>query len=447
MIRSYQFRILSPSLGVPCIPSVVRVLRLLILGGVAFLSAQSLSVVATASVSASASALRLSNSVFSIKTAFAAAWQRQPEAQSFGAFQAAAQQRQSAAHSFTAAPATLGLSAKSDQINQNQGSREVEFGATVPLWWPGERARAGSLAQAEAVAVGARLQAAQLRTAGVVREAVWAWQRAQLDAALVQDRLRSAQALAADVAKRVAAGDLARADQHEADGNVAAAQGSVIDSKAALLAAVLQLRVLTGATPSSEHLSESEVTPKVDSSASAILSHAEVADYMARAEIAKRNTDLVKVQQDANPELSIVTSRDRAGFAEPYRQSLSIGLRVPFGSGARQRAKAAAATAEFLELEMQANAIRDRVAASIDIANQRLALMVLQQDNANKRAQLAKESRGFVDKALRAGEIDLPKRLAAEREVSDAASSAARAQIDVSAAVSALRQAMGLLPN
>lgn len=389
----------------------------------------------------------LSKTSFDIKTAFEAAWQRQPEAQSFRAFQAAAQERQSAADSFAAAPVALGLSAKSDQLNQNQGSREVEFGANVLLWWPGERARAGSLAQAEAAAVSARMHAAQLRTAGVVRDAVWAWQRARLDVALAQDRLLAAQTLAADVAKRVAAGDLARADQHQADGNVATLLSGAAESKAALLSAVLQLRVLTGAAPPSGKLTVTEAAPIVDASASAILAHAEVADYRARAEIAKRNTDLVKTQQDANPELSIATTRDRGGFAEPYRQSLTIGLRVPFGSGARQRAKAAVSSAEFLELEVQANAARDRVVAGIDLANQRLALMLQSQDHANKRAQLATETRGFIDKAFRAGEADLPKRLTAERDAADAASSAARAQIDVFAAVSALHQALGLLPN
>ncbi len=400
-------------------------------------------------VATTALAVAPSTASFNIKTAFEAAWQRQPEAKSFRAFQAAAQERQRAADSFTAAPVSLGLSTKSDQLNQNQGSREVELGVAVPLWWPGERTRAGSLAQAEAVAVSARLQAAQLRTAGVVRDAVWAWQRAQLDAALAQDRLQAAQVLAGDVAKRVAAGDLARADQHQADGNVAAAQSGAINSKSALLGAVLQLRLLTGVAPPVEQLNVTEATPtlEVSASASTLSAHAEVADYVARAEIAKRNTDLVKVQQEGSPELSIATTRDRGGFAEPYRQSLTVGVRLPFGSGARQRAKAAVASAEFLELDVQANAVRDRIAAGIDAANQRLALSQQQQDTAKKRVQLTNESRGFVDKAFRAGEADLPKRLAAEREAAEAASAAARAQIDVAAAVSALRQALGLLPN
>jgi cobalt-zinc-cadmium efflux system outer membrane protein len=45
------------------------------------------------------------------------------------------------------------------------------------------------------------------------------------------------------------------------------------------------------------------------------------------------------------------------------------------------------------------------------------------------------------------GETDLPTRLRVELEASDAERQAARARIELAAAVSALRQALGLLPE
>jgi hypothetical protein len=76
--------------------------------------------------------------------------------------------------------------------------------------------------------------AAQLRVAAAVREAWWNWQRARADAATAQGQLDNAQRIAADVGKRLKAGDLAQADQHQADGAVAAAQATVAQAQAAV---------------------------------------------------------------------------------------------------------------------------------------------------------------------------------------------------------------------
>ncbi|HOB94157.1 MAG TPA: transporter, partial [Aquabacterium sp.] len=64
-----------------------------------------------------------------------------------------------------------------------------------------------------------------------------------------------------------------------------------------------------------------------------------------------------------------------------------------------------------------------------------------------RRATLARETRGFVDKAFRLGESDLPGRLRVEREAAEADRQAARSRIDLAAAVSTWRQALGLLPQ
>ena len=66
---------------------------------------------------------------------------------------------------------------------------------------------------------------------------------------------------------------------------------------------------------------------------------------------------------------------------------------------------------------------------------------------AERRAQLARESRGFFDKSFRLGETDLPTRLRIEAEAADAERQAARARIELAAAISAWRQALGLLPQ
>ncbi|MFZ2650849.1 MAG: TolC family protein, partial [Burkholderiaceae bacterium] len=165
--------------------------------------------------------------VVTLKQAVDAAWQRQPEARSADARRQAADAQHAIAKSWTAEPLALELSARTDQLSGNHGGREYVAGVAAPLWLPGERGRAQALAQAEIGLVDTKLAAARWRLAGTVREAWWAAQRAALETVLVQARLVNAEQLAADVVRRVRAGDLSRADQLQAEGAVAAAQSAL----------------------------------------------------------------------------------------------------------------------------------------------------------------------------------------------------------------------------
>ena len=137
-----------------------------------------------------------------LRQIFDAAWARQPEALALQARRDAARAQQKAASAWTPAPAVAELSNKTDRLNRNQGSRELEVGVAVPLWLPGERSRSAALADAENTAVESRTAAAQLRVAASVREAWWAWQRAQIEADSARAQLDNSQRIAADVVNR-----------------------------------------------------------------------------------------------------------------------------------------------------------------------------------------------------------------------------------------------------
>ena len=385
-----------------------------------------------------------------LKRAFDAAWSRQPEAQSFAARQAAVAARRAVTESWTAEPATLELSTRTDQLNRGQGAREHVLGVAIPLWLPGERSRSAAVFDAESQSAVTRLAAAKLRIAATVRDAFWAWVRAREDLSLAQDRVSSARALAADVSRRVKAGDLARADQHQTDGQVAAAESALAESQAALTAAAQQLRALAGIAPMPGNNADipSEVLPSLPPSfADLDAAHPHVVDLVAQAEVARRIEALARVQKRAHPELLLSTTRERGISADPYQQSITLGVRVPFGSDARYRAKLAGANADALELESQTRLARERVLADLDAVHQRVVSAKLVTEATARRAQLARETRGFFDKSFRAGESDLPTRLRIELEAVEAERQAARTRIDYAAAISALRQALGLLPE
>lgn len=386
-----------------------------------------------------------------LKQAFDAAWSRQPEAQSLTARREAAEARRQSADSWTAEPPALEISAKTDQLNKNQGSREYVAGIALPLWLPGERSRTGALADAESKATASRALAAQLRTAATVREAWWAWQRARVEHALAQERLNGARQLVTDVARRVKAGDLAHSDQHQAEGAAATAEVALAEANTALATATQQLRALIGIIPGSQgaetHVAGEPASAVPADFAALDTTHPAVIELLDRAEVARRGAKLAEVQTRTNPELTLATTRDRGMFGDPYQQTVTVGIRFPFGSESRNRAKAGLARAEAIETEGQLQLERERLTADLDVARVRVESAQMQFAAAVKRAQLARESWGFFEKSFRLGESDLPTRLRIELEAAEAERQAARARIDMAAAVSLLRQTLGLLPE
>jgi len=411
-----------------------------------------LAVLSTGSLWAQSAQTTPGGAPVTLKQAFDAAWARQPESQSLATRRDAAEARRQSANRWTAEPPTLELSGKTDQINKNQGSREYLVGVALPLWLPGERDRTGALADAESRATDSRALAAQLRTAATVREAWWNWQRAHIEQALARERLSNAQRLAADVARRVKAGDLARADQHQADGAAASAEVGLAEAISLLATATQRLRALTGITPTIQNMNVSAVADEPLPAAAidfAALesSHPAVVELFDRAEVARRSVDLSRAQTRTNPELILATTRDRSAFGNAYQQTITVGVRIPFGSESRNRAKVSQASAEAMEAEGQLRLERERLIAELDAARVRIDSARTQLSAAEKRALLARESRSFFEKSFRMGETDLPTRLRIDLEAAEAERQSARIRIDLATAISALRQSLGLLPE
>ena len=402
---------------------------------------------AAGALSAQAQPAAAAASSLSLKQAFDAAWSRQPEALALAARRDAARAQSQAIQSWTPEPAALEWSNRTDRLSGNHGAREFQVGVAWPLWLPDERAHRATLAQAESRAVEGRAAAAQLRIAATVREAWWQWQRARIDADIARDQLDNTRRIATDVSRRLKAGDLARADQHQSDGAVAAAQSSVAQAQAAIATAGQQLRGSTGLVLATAGTADATAEPDIDAAATDLDGHAALLELIARAAVAESAAALAAAQVRANPELLLAATRDRGSFGDVYQHSLSVGLRIPFGGGARHDARSASARADALEAHAQLALERDHLIAAREAARSRVSAARDQLAAADRRAELARESRSFFDKSFRLGETDLPTRLRIEAEATDAQRQAARVRIELAAAISASRQALGLLPQ
>lgn len=377
----------------------------------------------------------------SLKELFSAAWERQPEARAIEARRQSAEAGRAASQRLTAEPAALEVQTKTGR--SGSGGREYEAAVAFPLWLPGERSRAASLADAQLGALDFRIRAAQLKLAGAVRDAWWALRRAEVELAAARDRLASAQQLAADVGRRVRAGDLARADQNQAESAVAQAESAVAEADSSRATAEGALRAFVLAVP----VTGAPAVPEPMPAGGDASEHPVVAEARSRALVARRTVDLTSTQRRANPELTVGASRESGGAGEPSVQSLIVGIRVPFGGGPRHDARVATARAEALEAEATADVEQNRVTSEAASARARLQASQTQVQAAERRARLAAETRGFYDKSFRLGESDLPTRLRVELEAADAQRALAKSRMEAAAAVSQLRQALGLLPE
>lgn len=389
-----------------------------------------------------------------LKSLYEIAWERQPESKSYQFRVDAALAKQKIASSYLASPASIEVAQKTDRTNSNQGASETIAGLGIPLWLWGERVSSIGLADAEYKRLLSQYLLIQLKVAAEVRDAYWSYKRSSVELDLSKSRLQNAKALSLDVEKRFRAGDLSRADLHQANGALANAEASLAEAQANFINAEQKVRSLLGVGMVEKSIKTgllnqpAEPIPKVPDNLSSLdFNLPVVAALLDQLEVAKKAVSLAKAQTRSTPELQLLTTRGRDVYGVPFQQSITLGIRIPFGSDSRYQNKLATTTAEMVEAESQLALERERALSNIESSALLVKTARLKADSSEKRAVLANETRSFFEKSFRFGETDLPTRLRIELEASDASRQAAVAKINYAVAISNLRQALGLLPE
>ena len=387
-----------------------------------------------------------SEPIQTLAQAYAAAWQRQPVVQALAERESALRARRSAADALTPEPPSLELGGRSDRLNNGRGAQEQEIGLILPLWLPGERHASQALADAEMGALGGRMAALRLQLAGEVRDAWWAWQLAGNEQALAAERVAAAGRLHDDVVRRVTAGDLSRADRHQAAGALATAEAQQAEAEIAFDAARFRLQALIGVLPAL--LKPVPETPFDETLAPEVAGqHPLLRELQAKGDVSRRSLELTRARSRNNLELAVSTRRERALAGDAMDQTWALALRIPLSSGPRNSARLAEANADLIESNLQFDRQGERLDSERTTAQTQLQSAQKLLAAAELRAQLAGENRRFFDKSFRLGETDLPTRLRIELEAFEADRQASRARINLAQRISAYRQVLGLLPE
>jgi len=369
-----------------------------------------------------------------------AAWQRTQAGAATQAQTLRAQAEREAAASLLAAPPALSLSQRSDRWQDNTGVREREIGVALPLWLPGQRAARQAAAEAELKSAAAGGDLARLRLAAQLRELAWSLAGLGAERGSLQAQQAYLQALAADVERRVRAGDLARTD-------LLAAQGERLANEAELLAAGQRLQAererwtaLTGLPADEVEAGEAQTAgPEIDQ-------HPQLAQLAQAAEAARRQLDATRRDLADAPELSLGYRNERDAYGQPGRGSVTVGLRIPLGTAQRNAPLRAAAQAALDQALAEQDRTRLELAAGLAIARGELQSATAQADMQRERARLLRERATLLDKSFRAGETALPELLLAVQAAAQADAALARHQAALGKARAGLLQASGVIP-
>lgn len=377
-----------------------------------------------------------------LRAALDAAWQRAVAARESEGQRKRAEAGQTAASSYWAAPPSLELAVRNDRLMTDVGEREITVGVAWPLLLPGQRTARSKVADGEVMLADDSLAAAQLRVAGEVREAAWSLAEQYAEVVLAEATVRTLEAIADDVDRRVRAGDLARVDAlaARAEWLNATAQRSEVQQR--WLAARSRWTTLTGL----DALPAVAVEPAGPAPADPLAAHPNLRLAQASTEQARRKLDLLRTSRRDAPELTMGVRQDTPSRGESTNYSLLVGLRVPFGPADRNQPLEAAALAELDTAETLQARTRDRLSADIALARERAQQTERQLEAERERAALLRERAQLIDKSFRAGETPLPDLLRALAAAAQADSAVARQNAALGLAQARLQQTLGLLP-
>jgi len=349
------------------------------------------------------------------------------------------------ANRLSAGPLSLEGSYRSDRNFDNQGLRETELGISAPLWLWNERSQNQNVRQAELQTGQLRFDALKLELAGQVRLVYWNTLAAHLDVEIAQARLAGSEKLMDDVQKRVDAGDLAKADLLQATALHAQAQAEFARALSALSAVGAEFTEVTGLPVGA--LGSEDREPLPVSAENDVQDHPAYQALQGDVAVQQSRADLVAIQKRDNPELGLALVNDRAAFAAPNEKSLVLSTRIPLGSSAEYDSRLLAARADETEAQVRLKRLDTTLKAQASAARTNVEWFEKLQANAQTQAELARQVYSLYQQSFSLGETDLPTLLRFEQQAFEAERLAKKSTVEYSTKVSALRQALGLLPE
>lgn len=331
------------------------------------------------------------------------------------------------------------LRLEGDRASSDYEYREWEGGVELPLWRLNERKASRRLAAEAASGVRAETELLRLKVAGEVREAVWEAALSESSLELAKSNLETARALEAQVARRVARGDLAQTDLLLARDETLQREVELQEAELNLRHRLLAYKRLTGldALP----LSITEVATTTQGTAD---SNPYSAAPAAKVALSRARLDQAREESGGNPVLFVGGKRVDVGLGGTL-DTMEASITFPFGTS-RSRARQAQAAVQVAENEANLTRAQRELERIQHEATHELEAARLSLSLAEERARLAEKSSAAYTRGFELGELTLSELLRERRRALAAIHEARQRKLELERQIARYNQTRGIIP-
>ncbi len=331
---------------------------------------------------------------------------------------------------------------ENDTVGSDNGFRQWEGGLEMPMWLPGQRDRRGKvadLAEGEADAV-RKLQI--WRMAGQIRELLWSLYIAESERALARQALEKVKALEADIAKRVAAGELARTDLILSQKETLAREAVRVSADTAYDVLLQNYRLATGLTDVPAQIDENKASINTIDDGHPALVAARFSSERMRAE-----RDQVRGEKYANPLLFVGSKTEKPASGLSYDTALIVEVNVPLGTSVHAAPRTASAELRLSEAVSELATVRRELENSLIEAAAELQRTGMAVDLTGRQQQLASEGMRLTRRSFELGESDVFMLLQAGVQALESEHDLRISRLKQGRALSRYNQALGVIPE
>lgn len=399
---------------------------------------QSLSMAADADI-AHEDVLRV-NPALSLRDVLNATIKHQPQQAKLQSQQYSVKAKKALADSLLPYAPAISLYHQTDALGSGRNERDFQAELELPLWLPNQRDAREKVAEISAQYVEAGQASLAIRTAGLLRDALWEITLAKNTLQLTEAKLHSATALQEQVNKSVLAGESAKTDLLLAQQATLLASKNKMLAQAEVMHAQFRYQLLTGLDELPPVFTEQQSTLRDFEQSPAWVA------MLTQVEYAEQSRQLAQIEKKQNIQVSLNARSSQGAFDTQYNQSMGVRVRIPFNTAAQTSPKVAASEMALGSALSNRALLRNVLEAALHEADHNLevskqALVLAKQHDA-----IAKESLRLAEKAYALGEHDLATLLRIKDQAFDAARSYQASEIQHQWNIARYNQAVGVLP-
>ena len=326
---------------------------------------------------------------------------------------------------------------RQDAIGSGRGYYEAEAGLMAPLWRRGERALLREQAASRGNTARFARAVVALEAAGDLRDAYWAYALARETAAIDAEQASRAADVVAQVNRLSDGGEMSRLELRQAE--IAAANAAQVATGAAgeATSARLAFEVLAGQNVANL---PQEIEGRDASN------HPRLALAQAQASQIRNEARLMSASAYPRWRVGVDVRAERGMRGEDLGVSTGIRAAIPLGPDYSARAQAASVLTDATRADIALRRTQLNIDLKIAQSRNQLSTAQTRLSQAETAAIAAQDALMLSERGRREGELSFLEELRARSLAADAARTSAQARVAVSAAISDLNQAIGLLP-